>query len=63
VRFEDVTAEYATFVHQRLTAYLERGEAEQMDELLRFFSAMDILYCSGDGAASRLGGCRVYLER
>jgi 2-polyprenyl-3-methyl-5-hydroxy-6-metoxy-1,4-benzoquinol methylase len=63
VHFEDVTAEYATFVHQRLTTALQQDPSAQCEALLRFFSAMDTLYRSGDGESSRLGGCRVYLER
>jgi SAM-dependent methyltransferase len=63
VRFEDVTSEYATFVHQRWTTYRQQGASSQRGALKRFFKAMDTLYRSGDGAASRLGGCRVYLER
>jgi hypothetical protein len=63
VRFEDVTVEYATFVHNRLTTYLQEDKSAQCDELTQFFRAMDTLYRSGDGASSRLGGCRVYLER
>jgi hypothetical protein len=63
VRFEDVTPEYATLVHQRLTTYLQRDQAERCETLTRFFSAMDTLYHRGDGGSSRLGGCRVYLER
>ena len=63
VRFEDVTSEYATFVHQRWTTYRQRDPSAQCDALTRFFKAMDTLYWSGDGASSRLGGCRVYLER
>jgi len=62
VRFEDVTSEYATFVHNRLTTYLQEAKSAQLDELTQFFRAMDTLYRSGDGASSRLGGCRVYLE-
>jgi SAM-dependent methyltransferase len=63
VRFEDVTSEYATFVHQRWTTYRQQDAAAQCDALTRLFRAMDTLYRSGDGASSRLGGCRVYLER
>ena len=63
VRFKDVTSEYATFVHQRLTTYLQKDQAEQCETLTRFFRAMDTLYHRGDGGSSRLGGCRVYLER
>ena len=63
VRFEDVTSEYATFVHQRWTAYRHQDASAQSDTLTRFFKAMDTLYRSGNGASSRLGGCRMYLER
>ena len=63
VRFEDVTSEYAAFVHQRWTAYRDQNTPAQCDALTRFYKAMDALYRSGDGASSRLGGCRVYLER
>ena len=63
VRFEDVTSEYAAFVHQRWTAYRDQNTSPQCDALTRFYKAMDALYRSGDGASSRLGGCRVYLER
>jgi SAM-dependent methyltransferase len=63
VRFEDVTSEYAAFVHQRWTTYRRQDTSAQCDALTRFYKAMDTLYRSGDGASSRLGGCRVYLER
>ena len=63
VRFEDVTSEYATFVHQRWTTYRQLDGSARCDALARFFEAMDTLFRSGDGASSRLGGCRVYLER
>ena len=63
VRFEDVTSEYAAFVHQRWTTYRHQDTSAQCDALTRFYKAMDTLYRSGDGASSRLGGCRVYLER
>jgi hypothetical protein len=63
VRFEDATSEYATFVHNRLTIYLQKDTLEQCEELTQFFRAMDTLYRSRDGVSSTLGGCRVYLER
>jgi 2-polyprenyl-3-methyl-5-hydroxy-6-metoxy-1,4-benzoquinol methylase len=63
IRFEDVTSEYSTFVHDRLITYLQIDKSEQYGELTQFFTAMDTLYCSGDGESSRLGGCRVYLEK
>ena len=63
VRFEDVTSEYATFVHNRLTTYLQKDKLEQCEELTQFFRVMDTLYRSRDGVSSPLGGCRVYLER
>jgi 2-polyprenyl-3-methyl-5-hydroxy-6-metoxy-1,4-benzoquinol methylase len=63
VRFEDATSEYAAFVHQRWTTYRHQNTSTQLDALTRFYQAMDTLYRSGDGASSRLGGCRVYLER
>ena len=63
VRFEDVTSEYAAFVHQRWTTYRHQNTSAQGDALTRFYKAMDALYRSGDGASSPLGGCRVYLER
>jgi 2-polyprenyl-3-methyl-5-hydroxy-6-metoxy-1,4-benzoquinol methylase len=63
VRFEDVTSEYATFVHQRWTTYRQQDASAQCDALTRFFKAMDTLFRGGDGGSSRLGGCRVYLER
>jgi SAM-dependent methyltransferase len=62
IRFEDVTSGYSTFVHNRLTTYLQKDSSEQFEELSRFFTAMDILYHSGVGESSALGGCRVYLE-
>jgi SAM-dependent methyltransferase len=62
IRFEDVTSEYSTFVHDRLMTYLQIDKSEQREELTQFFTAMDTLYRSGDGESSRLGGCRVYLE-
>jgi SAM-dependent methyltransferase len=63
VRFEDVTSEYSAFVHGRFTTYLQTDRSEQFEELTQFFRAMDKLYGSGDGESSRLGGCRVYLEK
>jgi SAM-dependent methyltransferase len=63
VRFEDVTSEYAAFVHQRWTTYRRQNTSTQRDALTRFYRSMDALYRSGDGATSPLGGCRVYLER
>jgi SAM-dependent methyltransferase len=63
IRFEDVTSEYSTFVHDRLMTYLQIYKSEQREELRQFFTAMDTLYRSGDGESSRLGGCRVYLEK
>ncbi len=63
VRFEDVTAEYAAFVHRRWTTYRHQDVSAQCDSLTGFYRAMDALFQSGDGASSRLGGCRVYLER
>jgi SAM-dependent methyltransferase len=63
VRFEDVTPEYSTFVNNRFTTYLRNDKSERHEELTRFFRTADILFCSGDGESSRLGGCRVYLEK
>ena len=63
VRFEDVTPEYSTFVNKRFTAYLRKDKFEQYEELTQFFRAMDTIYRSGNGKSSRLGGCRVYLEK
>src|SRR3954447_380803 len=63
VQFEDVTLEYATFVHRRWTTYRRQNTPTQRNALTRFYQAMDALYRSGDGATSPLGGCRVYLER
>jgi SAM-dependent methyltransferase len=63
IRFEDVTSEYSVFVHNRLTTYLQKASSEQFEELSRFFTAMDILYHSGAGESSALGGCRIYLEK
>ena len=63
VKFEDVTPEYSTFVNERLTTYLRQDKSEQYEELTQFFRAMDTLYRSGNGESSRLGGCRVYLEK
>lgn len=63
VRFEDATSEYSAFVHRRWATYRQQDASAQCDALTRFFAAMDTLYQSGDGASSRLGGCRVYLER
>jgi 2-polyprenyl-3-methyl-5-hydroxy-6-metoxy-1,4-benzoquinol methylase len=61
IRFDDTTSEYSTFVHNRFMTYLKKDKSEQCEELTRFFRAMDILYRSGDGESSRLGGCRIYL--
>jgi SAM-dependent methyltransferase len=61
VRFDDTTSEYSTFVHNRFMTYLKKEKSEQYEELTRFFRAMDMLYRSGDGESSRLGGCRIYL--
>jgi SAM-dependent methyltransferase len=63
IRFEDVTLEYSTFVHDRLMTYLHKDSSEQSEELSRFFTAMDILYRAGAGESSALGGCRIYLEK
>ena len=56
VRFEDVTSEYAAFVHQRWTTYRHQNTSAQGDAVTRFYRAMDALYRSGDGASSPLGG-------
>jgi SAM-dependent methyltransferase len=63
VWFEDVTSEYSTFVHNRFMTYLQKDRSEQFEELTQFFRAMDALFRSGAGDSSRLGGCRVYLEK
>jgi glutamine synthetase len=63
IRFEDVTSDYSTFVNNRFTTYLQKDKSEQFEELIQFFRAMDTLYRRGDGESSRLGGCRVYLEK
>ena len=63
VRFEDVTLEYAAFVHHRWTTYRHQNTSAPCEALTTFYQAMDALYRSGDGASSPLGGCRVYLER
>src|SRR4051812_25118662 len=47
VRFEDVTSEYAVFVHQRWTTYRQQNTSAQGDPLTRFFQAMEALYRSG----------------
>ena len=53
VRFEDVTSEYAAFVHQRWTAYRDQNTSAQCDALTRFYKAMDAL--SGAAMAHRPG--------
>src|SRR5262245_2031193 len=63
IRFEDVTSEYSAFVHDRLTTYLQKDSSEQVEEMSRFFTATDILYHSGAGESSALGGCRICLEK
>jgi cyclopropane fatty-acyl-phospholipid synthase-like methyltransferase len=63
IRFKDVSAEYSTFVNNRFNNYLQKDKLEQFEELTEFFAAMDTLYSSSDEGSSRLGGCRVYLEK
>jgi cyclopropane fatty-acyl-phospholipid synthase-like methyltransferase len=63
VEFTDVTREYADFVHRRLIDYVRRDDTERREELTRFYAAMDTLFSAGNAAASRLGGCRIYLAR
>ena len=60
VRFEDVTSEYAAFVHQRWTAYQDQNTSPHREALTRSYKAMDVLYRSGDGASSGLGLCPAY---